>query len=215
MVPADPAVMGYSSWGQGNTKAGSTIQLELDVRQPATSWGPAQMPATVEPVAPSLHGFLSGWENNWEISPQTAGSGWEDREAGKTLRELVHGFGCVETGWRGWGVACRNQECFQKQPRPPWKRSSPVKWHEEKLPMLSATMAAPHPTLWTLPLQLPEETLAQAGLHVLATATAWAAQDQTPVGCPRTEVGLKSQLSSRGMQLRKRKLNLNPRQHRH
>ena len=134
MVPADPAVMGYSSWGQGNTKAGSTIQLELDVRQPATSWGPAQMPATVEPVAPSLHSFLSGWENNWETSPRTAGLGWEDREAGKTLRELVHGVGCAETVWRGWGVACRNQECFQKQPRPPWKRSSPVKWHEEKLP---------------------------------------------------------------------------------
>ena len=68
-------------------------------------------------------------------------------------------------------MACCNQECFQKQPRPPWKRSSLVKWHEEKLPMLSATMAAPHPTLWPLPLQLPEEALAQAGLDVLATTT--------------------------------------------
>lgn len=66
-------------------------------------------------------------------------------------------------------------------------------------------MAAPHPTLWPLPLQLPEETLAQAGLPVLATTTAWAAQDQTPVDCPHTEVGLKSQLSPRGMRLRKRK----------
>ena len=37
--------------------------------------------------------------------------------------------------------------------------------------MLSATMAAPHPTLWPLPLQLPEEALAQAGLDVLATTT--------------------------------------------
>ena len=34
MVHVDPAVMGYSSWGHGNTKAGSIIQLELDVRQP-------------------------------------------------------------------------------------------------------------------------------------------------------------------------------------
>lgn len=64
--------------------------------------------------------------------------------------------------------------------------------------MLSATMAAPYPTLWPLPLQLPEEALAQAGLDVLATNTTWATRDQTPVGCPRTDVGLKSQLSPRG-----------------
>ena len=94
---------------------------------------------------------------------------------------------------------------------------SSLGYYGREAPLLSGmkggvgTMAAPHPTLWPPPLQIPEEALAQAGLHV--PATAWGAQDQTPVGCPCTEVGLKSVPGAMG--LRKRKWNLNPRLHRH
>lgn len=112
MVPADPAVMDTVPGAAVIPRQGA--QSSWNLHQAATSWGPAQMPATVEPLAPSLHGFLSGWENNWETSPHRQ-LGQVGRQRGrKDIKRSSPWCYWVETGWRGWGVACCNQECFSE-----------------------------------------------------------------------------------------------------
>lgn len=69
--------------------------------QAATGWGFSCPNASYGCASGTITAQLPLWyHNNWETSPQTAVSGQEDSEAGKTQRELVHGVGCTETAWR-------------------------------------------------------------------------------------------------------------------
>lgn len=196
MVPADSALMGYGTWGQGNTKRFLNRQHNPagTWHQAATGWGFSCPNASYGCASGTITAQLPLWyHNNWETSTDSCvrtGRQWGRKDIKRTspwcwlhrdsLKELECGApqpgvfagearATTEAKCHCW-VACKGRD--------------------------GAAIAAAYPIRWLLPPQAPGEAPAQAGLH--APATTLAAQDQTPVGRPHADAGLKSQQSPRG-----------------